>query len=62
MKPSLTKQNIMNHYYSDDELRSFRKVSIRQTMKWLEAGRRFFSKITPKATKKLKEQLSLEGW
>ena len=62
MKKKITKQRVMKHYYSDEELKASMRISIRATLKWLEEARQFFSKATSKKTKKLKEQLALEGW
>jgi hypothetical protein len=62
MKREYSKQEIMRHYYSDEELKDSLRVSAKQTLKWLEEGRQFFSKAVPPRTKKLKEKLVLEGW
>lgn len=57
-----TKQQVMKKYYSDDELRDMMKMSLRATLRWLERGRKFINKITPKTTKRLQEKLIAEGW
>jgi len=63
MKPKITKENIKKHYYSDEELKDMMKMSIKSTLRWLEEGRRFINKITPKRIKKLQEKLIKEtGW
>ncbi|MBI5700738.1 hypothetical protein HZC34_02675 [Candidatus Saganbacteria bacterium] len=62
MKHKITKKKVMESYYSDEELGSSLHVSLKSTLKWLEEARQFFSKITPKKTKKLREILAGEGW
>ena len=62
MKKKITKRMIMNHYYSDEELKDSMKLSAKGAMKWLEEANRFFKKATPKATKKLQLKLIKEGW
>lgn len=62
MRREFSKQEIMQHYYSDEELRDSLRVSIKKTLRWLEEARLFFSKAVPPKTKKLKERLILEGW
>ncbi|MFH1709490.1 MAG: hypothetical protein ABH860_00275 [bacterium] len=62
MNHKISKKQIMEHYYSDEELKDIRRMSTKATLKWLEEGRRFFDKAVPKRTKKLQEKLALEGW
>jgi hypothetical protein len=62
MMRKLTKKNVMEHYYDDDELRDSLRMSVKGTLKWLEEANRFFSKATPKKIKKLQEKLIKEGW
>jgi hypothetical protein len=62
MRREFTKKQIMEHYYSNDELKDMMHTSIKSTLRWLERARRFFSKVTPKSTKKLQEKLIQEGW
>jgi hypothetical protein len=52
----------MEHYYSDEELKNMMKMSQKATLRWLEEARRFFSKVTPKKTKRLQEKMIAEGW
>ena len=62
MKRRFSKSQIMDHYYSDEELIDMMKMSQKATLRWLEEARMFFSKVTPKKTKKLQDKLALEGW
>ncbi|MFH1361384.1 MAG: hypothetical protein ABIH69_01860 [bacterium] len=62
MKRKISKKQIMENYYSDQELRDMQGASVGQTLRWLEEARRFFSKVTPKETKALQEKLAQEGW
>jgi len=62
LRKKFTKQQIMAHYYSDEELKAFMRVSAKNTLKWLEEARRFFNKVASRNDNKLKEQMVLEGW
>ena len=62
MKNKITKQQVLDHYYSDEELRESLRISTKTTMKWLEEARQFMNKAVSSENKKLKEQLILEGW
>lgn len=62
MKKKISKKQIMNNYYSDEELKDMMKMSVGRTLRWLEKARRFINRITPRETKKLQEKMILEGW
>ena len=62
MKRKFTKKQIMESYYSDEELREMMSTTLKQTLRWLEETNRFFNKVLPRETKKLQEKLILEGW
>ena len=62
MKHKISKEQIMRYYYSDEELKDIKRMTIKTTLRWLEEGRRFFDRAVPKKTKRLKEKLILEGW
>lgn len=62
MKYKFTKKQIMEHYYSDEELKDSMRMSVKRTLQWLEEARRFFNKITPRMTKNIRDKLIAEGW
>jgi hypothetical protein len=62
MSRKITKEEAMKYYYSNEELKDMMHMSTKSTLRWLERARRFFGKITPRATKKLQDKLILEGW
>lgn len=62
MKNKFNKKQLMQHYYSDDELKNMKKMSVTKTLQWLETARRFVNSVTPKGTKKLQRKMILEGW
>jgi hypothetical protein len=62
MRKKFTKKEIMNKYYSDDELKEMARESARGAMNWLEEANRFMRRILPKKTKILQQKLIKEGW
>ncbi|MFC1496280.1 hypothetical protein ACFL52_02575 [Candidatus Margulisiibacteriota bacterium] len=62
MKHKLSKKQIMNSYYSDEELKEMMKMSASRALRWLAQANRFFNKALSKKQKRLREQMIVEGW
>jgi len=62
MKKRVSKRQIMEHYYSDEELNVMLRTTVRQRLAWLTKAIRLSNKLTPRRAKKLQEQLGHEGW
>ena len=61
-KYGFTKQQVMNSYYSDEELKDMMRMSLKSTLRWLERARRFINTITPKKVKKDQQKMMDAGW
>lgn len=62
MKKKFNKKQIMQRYYSDEELKNMKRMSVSKTLQWLEAARHFINNVTPQQTKKIQRKMIAEGW